>query len=58
MALQIEYDKLLIATGSSAVIPPVENLREAKNVFTLRKNLEEDSIAIDKLLLLLKLLWL
>ncbi|WP_283591966.1 NAD(P)/FAD-dependent oxidoreductase [Clostridium butanoliproducens] len=42
----IEYDKLLIATGSSAVIPPVENLREAKNVFTLR-NLE-DSIAIDK----------
>ncbi len=42
----IKYDKLLIATGSSAVIPPVENLREAKNVFTLR-NLE-DSLAIDK----------
>lgn len=42
-----EYDKLLIATGSSAVVPPVENLREGKNVFTLR-NLE-DAIAIDKL---------
>lgn len=42
-----EYDKLLIATGSSAAIPPVENLREGKNVFTLR-NLE-DAMAIDKL---------
>lgn len=42
-----EYDKLLIATGSSAAIPPIENLRDGKNVFTLR-NLE-DAIVIDKL---------
>lgn len=31
-----QYDKLLIATGSSAVIPPIKNLREAKGVYTLR----------------------
>lgn len=31
-----KYDKLLIATGSSSVIPPVKNLREAKGVYTLR----------------------
>lgn len=31
-----KYDKLLIATGSSSVIPPIKNLREAKGVYTLR----------------------
>ncbi len=31
----IEFDKLLIATGSSAHLPPIEGLREAKNVFGL-----------------------
>ncbi len=34
--LQITYDKLLIATGSSSFIPPVPNLREAKQVIGLR----------------------
>ena len=36
----LKYDKLLLATGASAFIPPVENLREAKNVVGLR-NLED-----------------
>ena len=40
----LKYDKILLATGASAFIPPVENLREAKNVVGLR-NLE-DSIKI------------
>lgn len=30
----VEYDKLLVATGSSPFVPPVEGLGEAKNVFT------------------------
>ncbi len=34
--LQITYDKLLIATGSSSFVPPVPNLREAKQVIGLR----------------------
>ena len=40
----VSYDKLLIATGASASIPPVKNLREAKNVSCLRNI--EDSLAI------------
>lgn len=32
----LKYDKILLATGASAFIPPVENLREAKNVVGLR----------------------
>ncbi|HAT4363649.1 TPA: NAD(P)/FAD-dependent oxidoreductase [Clostridium perfringens] len=36
----LRYDKILLATGASAFIPPVENLREAKNVVGLR-NLED-----------------
>ena len=32
----IEYNKLLIATGASAFIPPIKNLREANNVYPLR----------------------
>ena len=31
-----QYDRLLIATGSNNVIPPVGGLREARNVFGLR----------------------
>lgn len=41
---EVSYDKLLIASGSSASIPPVKNLREANNVFCLRNI--EDSLAI------------
>ena len=37
---EIVYDKLLIASGASAFIPPIENLREANNVVGLR-NLED-----------------
>lgn len=33
---KIEYDKLLIATGASAFIPPIKNLREANFVYPLR----------------------
>lgn len=36
----LKYDKILLATGASTFIPPVENLREAKNVVGLR-NLED-----------------
>ncbi|WP_332833565.1 NAD(P)/FAD-dependent oxidoreductase [Clostridium perfringens] len=36
----LKYNKILLATGASAFIPPVENLREAKNVVGLR-NLED-----------------
>lgn len=36
----IRYEKLLIASGASSFIPPVENLREAKNVVGLR-NIED-----------------
>ncbi len=36
----LEYDKLLIATGSSSFIPPVKNLREGKGIYGLR-NIED-----------------
>lgn len=36
----LNYDKLLICSGASSFIPPVENLREANNVVGLR-NLED-----------------
>jgi len=44
---QIEetYDKLIIATGASPIIPSIENIH-LKNIFTLRKI--EDGIAIRK----------
>lgn len=41
---ELKYDKILLATGASAFIPPVENLREAKNVVGLRNI--EDAIKI------------
>ena len=37
---ELNYDKLLIASGASAFIPPVEGLRDANNVVGLR-NLED-----------------
>lgn len=37
---EISYDKLLIATGSHTFIPPVKNLKEAKNVVGFR-NIED-----------------
>ena len=43
---RVEYDKLLIATGANSFIPPVGNLREAKNVFGLRHL--SDAQAIDQ----------
>jgi len=33
----VDYDTLLIATGALPSIPPIPNLRAAKNVFTLRE---------------------
>lgn len=44
---EISYDRLLIATGAESFIPPVGNLREAKNVFGLRHL--RDAQAIDAL---------
>ncbi|MGL4450122.1 MAG: NAD(P)/FAD-dependent oxidoreductase [Sarcina sp.] len=37
---KVDYDKLLICSGASSFIPPIENLREAKNVIGLR-NLDD-----------------
>ncbi len=39
----VDYDKLIIATGARATIPPIKNI-DLKNIFTLRKI--EDGIAI------------
>lgn len=33
---QLKYDKLLVATGASAFVPPIAGLRETKNVVALR----------------------
>lgn len=41
---KISYDKLLIASGASATIPPIKNLRESENVACLRNI--EDSLTI------------
>lgn len=46
----VEYDKLLIATGSSPFIPPIEGLNEAKNTFTFLKwdSVKEIKAAVKK----------
>lgn len=44
----LDYDKVLLATGASSFIPPVENLRTAKRVVGLR-NLD-DAIFIKKMI--------
>ncbi|MDY6226443.1 MAG: FAD-dependent oxidoreductase [Clostridium sp.] len=44
---KIDYDKLLLATGASSFLPPIENLRTANNVIGLR-NLD-DAIKIKKI---------
>lgn len=41
------YDKLLISTGADSFIPPVGDLRKAKNVFGLRHL--KDAQEIDKM---------
>ncbi len=41
---KIKYDKLLIATGSSSAVPPIENVKEAKQVVGLRNF--EDAVYI------------
>jgi NAD(P)H-nitrite reductase large subunit len=43
---KVIYDKLLIASGASATIPPIKNLREANNVSCLRNI--EDPISISE----------
>lgn len=43
---KITYDNLLIATGASSVIPPIGDLKTAKNVFGLRDL--SDAQAMDK----------
>jgi NAD(P)H-nitrite reductase large subunit len=44
---KVSYDKLLIASGASAAIPPIKNLKEAKNVVCLR-NIEDSLTIKDK----------
>jgi NAD(P)H-nitrite reductase large subunit len=44
----VEYDKLLIATGSSPFVPPTEGLKDQNNVFTFLKY--DDALGIEKLL--------
>lgn len=44
---EVSYDKLLIASGAGAFIPPVKNLREGKEVFPLRNI--EDALALSEL---------
>jgi NADPH-dependent 2,4-dienoyl-CoA reductase/sulfur reductase-like enzyme len=43
-----EYDKLVIATGASPIIPEIENI-DLKNVFTLR-NIEDGILLKEKVL--------
>lgn len=44
----VEYDKLLIASGSHSFLPPITNLREAKNVIGFRNF--EDVVEIENIL--------
>lgn len=44
---EINYDKLIIASGASSFIPPIENLREANNVVGLR-NLDDAILIKEK----------
>ena len=32
----IKYDKLLIATGAKSFIPPIKNIKEGNNIYSLR----------------------
>lgn len=41
---EICYDKLLIATGASPVLPPIEGLKEGKQVFVLRDLVDAEEI--------------
>lgn len=43
----VEYDKLLIATGSSPFVPPVSGLKDQNNVFTFLKY--DSALGIEKL---------
>ncbi len=44
----VEYDKLLVATGSSPFVPPVDGLKDQSNVFTFLKY--DSALGIDKLI--------
>lgn len=44
----VQYDKLLIATGSSPFVPPTEGLKQQSNVFTFLKY--DDALGIEKLI--------
>jgi NAD(P)H-nitrite reductase large subunit len=54
---ELNFDRLLIATGARSVIPPIVNLREARNVFGLRnlsdaRKIRKFSQSADKILVL------
>ncbi|MCS5422622.1 MULTISPECIES: CoA-disulfide reductase [Psychrilyobacter] len=40
------YDKLMVATGANAILPPVEGLKTLKNIFTLKSM--DDGISLKK----------
>lgn len=42
---RLRYDRLLIATGARAVVPPIPGLTPAENVHTLRTHLDAENIA-------------
>ena len=44
----VEYDKLLVATGSSPFVPPVDGLGDQSNVFTFLKY--DSALGIEKLI--------
>ena len=45
---RVPYDRLLVATGSSAFVPPIEGLEQVKNRFTFMDL--DSALALDKLL--------
>lgn len=54
---ELNFDRLLIATGAHSVIPPIVNLREAKNVFGLRnlsdaRKIRKSAQSADKILVI------
>jgi len=54
---ELNFDRLLIATGAHSVIPPIVNLRESKNVFGLRnlsdaRKIRKFAQSADKILVL------
>jgi len=48
-SFESSYDKLMIATGAEAILPPIEGLKTLKNIFTLKSI--DDGIELKKTML-------